>query len=169
MAKYKYRLGYGLAIKPEKDMEMFSSMSEKGWHLTDQGGFLYRFEQGEPQKYIYTLNTDSDISEDMYITYEKCGWTPVIKVKGMHIFRAKPGTPDIFSDTESELELLVKECHKFGIYALVAGIILAVVFVLSRLFESFWWSIPLVICWCQFVFGFFPFVGLCRQIKKKKA
>jgi len=118
MAKYKYRMGYGLAISPEKDMQMFAKMSAKGWHLTENQGFLYRFEQGEPHEYIYELNMDMETEEDMYSLYEESGWTPVIKEKGMHIFRAEKGTPPIFSDSESKVELLEKERWIFGFYAL---------------------------------------------------
>ncbi len=168
MAKYKYRMGYGLAISPEKDMQMFAKMSAKGWHLTDLGGMLYRFEQGEPHEYIYELNMDMETDEDMYSLYEESGWTPVIKEKGMHIFRAEKGTAPIFSDTESKVELMEKERRLFGFYALGWGIALAVVIVLACLFESKLWAIPLVIFWVQFVFGFFPFVGLCRQIRKER-
>ena len=112
MAKYKYRMGNGLAISPEKDMRMFAEMSAKGWHLEENQGVLFRFAQGEPHRYIYALNMDEDTDETMYETYAQCGWTAVIKEKGMHIFRAEEGTPPIFSDTASKIEILEKRKRK---------------------------------------------------------
>ncbi len=167
MAKYQYRMGNGLAIRPEKDMQMFGRMSAKGWHLTESHGFLYRFEQGEPHAYIYALCMDMDSGEEMYPIYEESGWTPVIREPGMHIFRAEKGTAPIFSDTESKVELMQKERRTFGFYALGWGLALVLCIVLSVLFPAKLWAIPLLLCWVQFVFGCFPFVGLCRLIRQE--
>ena len=166
MAKYKYRMGNGLAISPEKDMRMFAEMSAKGWHLEENNGILFRFAQGEPHRYIYALNMDEDTDETMYETYAQCGWTPVIKEKGMHIFRAEEGTPPIFSDTASKLEILEKERRKFGIYALVWSIITVLLLIIGDMTQSMLLQILSLIGLTQVIFGAFPFLGLCRQIRE---
>ncbi len=168
MAKYKYRMGHGLAISPERDMQMFAEMSARGWHLTDNSGVFYRFEKGESHRYIYNMNLEPETDEEMRTLYEESGWTPVIMEKGMQIFRAEEGTPPIFSDTESKVELMEKERRIFGFYALGWGIALAAVIVLSFFCSSPLCLIPLLLCWVQFVFGLFPFVGLCRLIRKER-
>lgn len=168
MAKYKYRMGNGLAISPEKDMRMFAEMSAKGWHLEENDGILFRFAQGEPHRYIYALNMDEDTDETMYETYAQCGWTPVIKEKGMHIFRAEEGTPPIFSDTASKLEILEKERRKFGIYALVLSIITVLLLIIGDMTQSMLLQILSLIGLTHVIFGVFPFLGLCRQIREER-
>lgn len=166
MAKYKYRMGNGLAISPEKDMRMFAEMSAKGWHLEESSGLCFRFAKGEPHRYIYALNMDEDTDETMYETYAQCGWTPVIKEKGMHIFRAEEGTPPIFSDKESKLEILEKQRRKLGIYALVWSIITVLLLIIGDMTQSMLLQILSLIGLMHVIFGAFPFLGLCRQIRE---
>ena len=166
MAKYKYRMGNGLAISPEKDMRMFAEMSAKGWHLEESSGLCFRFAKGEPHRYIYALNMDEDTDETMYETYAQCGWTPVIKEKGMHIFRAEEGTPPIFSDTASKIEILEKERRKFGVLALVWNFVTVILLIAGEMMDS-WLLMILTMCSLTMtVFTAFPFLGLCRQIRE---
>ena len=168
MAKYKYRMGNGLAISPEKDMQMFAEMSAKGWHLEENDGMLFRFAQGEPHRYIYALNMDEDTDETMYETYAQCGWTPVIKEKGMHIFRAEEGTPPIFSDVESKCEVLEKERRKFGIYAIVWGIITVILLIAAGILTSWLLMTFALMFLTDTIFALFPFWALRRQIREER-
>lgn len=168
MAKYKYRMGNGLAISPEKDMQMFAEMSAKGWHLEESSGLCFRFAKGEPHRYIYALNMDEDTDETMYETYAQCGWTAVIKDKGLHIFRAEEGTPPIFSDAESKCEVLEKERRKFGIYAIVWGIITVILLIAAEMLTSWILMIFTLMCLTNTIFALFPFCALRRQIREER-
>lgn len=168
MAKYKYRMGNGLAISPEKDMQMFAEMSAKGWHLEENSGLCFRFAKGEPHRYIYALNMDEDTDETMYETYAQCGWTPVIKEKGMHIFRAEEGTPPIFSDAESKCEVLEKERKKFGIYAAVWGIITVILLIAAGILTNWLLMIFALMCLTNTIFALFAFWALRRQIREER-
>ncbi len=168
MAKYKYRMGNGLAISPEKDMQMFAEMSAKGWHLKENLGLWFRFAKGEPHRYIYALNMDEDTDETMYETYAQCGWTAVIKDKGLHIFRAEEGTPPIFSDAESKCEVLEKERRKFGICAIVWGIITVILLIVTVMTGSWIPMIFTLICLTNTIFALFPFLALRRQISAER-
>ncbi len=168
MGKYKYRMGNGLAIEPEKDMQMFAEMSAKGWHLEENLGLWFRFAKGEPHRYIYALNMDEDTDATMYETYAQCGWTPVIKDKGLHIFRAEEGTPPIFSDAESKCEVLEKERRKFGTGAIVWGIITMILLIAGEMLHSWILMILTLICLTNTIFTLFPFLALRRQIDAER-
>ena len=166
----KYRFCSGLAIFPEHDMKMLSRMSSLGWHLKSFSGLLYTFEKGKPINYIYSINLENAVDDNMLSLYRESGWEPVIAQNGYQIFRAPYGTSPIFSDTESEIQVLEENRKKFGKASFVS--FLAVILCLILSFLDF---IPFIVlmlfyvtAWACFVFAFFPFVGLCFKIRKLK-
>lgn len=169
----KYRMCKGLAMAPDKDMKMLSDMSKKGWHLTKFSLLGYFFEEGEPQDYIYALNTEQIVTEDMLSLYRESGWTPVIVSEGYQIFRAEEGTPPIFSDAESEIEVLRKNQKSSGVAALVFGVLLVATISLTNtvlqphINETVSLIMVCIFMIC-FIFTFFPFVGFGISIHKKK-
>jgi hypothetical protein len=168
----KYRLCNGLAIAPEKDMRMLREMSRTGWHLAGLSGLLYRFEEGQPQDYDYALNMERRIGPDMLSFYEASGWTPVVAQHGYQIFRAAAGTSPIFSDTDSEMEILRSNRRQSGKWALIfMGLLLGCLFVLNQVDQSFYVGLAtgagLVLMVCV-IFTVFPFIGYTRTLRKKQ-
>lgn len=161
-----YRICNGLALFPEHDMKLLQRMSEKGWHLKDMSGILYRFEQVEAHDYIYNLNLENDTGEDMFALFEQSGWTAVIKGPGYQIFRAEKGTTPIFSDVESKLDMLTRNRKSFGIAAAIFAILLLASTGLLVAFDSIWILLLLFVAWIGFVFTLLPFIGLSVSISR---
>lgn len=163
----KYKMCGGLAIMPERDMKLLKDMSKKGWHLAGMKGFLYRFEEGEPCDYDYTLNTEMKIDKDMLSFYEASGWCPVVISPGYQIFRAKEGTTPIFTDRDSEEEVLQRNQKMSGKWASVFGILIIVWSIAENVIDLGFITVMVMIAlYICFVFTFFPFVGYSRSLKK---
>lgn len=164
----KYKLAGGFAITPEREIKLFKEMSNKGWHLTGmKGSLLYLFEKGEPYSYDYALNFEDEIDQDMLAYYEASGWSPVIIIYGIQVFRAKAGTTPIFSDQESQIEVLEKNWRFCGKWASIFGIMLFIWFWISNIFDLGLVTMGVMIAlFTCFVFTFFPFVGFTRSLKR---
>lgn len=168
----KYRFITGLAIDKEKDIKVMQEMSKKGWHLAGtKGAFLYRFEQGEPMQYDYAINMEMSVDEEMLTLYKSSGWTPIVAHPGCQIFRSKPGNPPIYSDVNSEIELLENNRKLVGKIASVFFVLLLLLFILGSglikaypLIFLFLFSIIII----PFVFTFLPFLGFTRTIYTKR-
>lgn len=164
----KYRFSSGLAMAPERDLRMLADMSRQGWHLSQIEGIRYRFEQGEPADFIYALNFEVNPDADMLSFYQASGWTAIVSEKGYQIFRAKAGTPPIFSDRESKDEVLHKSRRHAAKGALISGLMLLLWGLVApgrvpELLEI----VVMVILMVAFVFTFLPFLGFSRSILKK--
>lgn len=163
----RYRFCSGLAIFPERDMKMLSDMSVSGWHLVGFSGLMFKFEKGEPIHYIYSVNFEMSASEDMLEIYRESGWEAVVSKAGYQIFRAVEGTQPIFSDKQSEIDVLKEQrkfCGKGSLISLaILLIFIAVTFVMDihSLFKLF--IIVPLIC---FIFTFFPFLGIMFHIRR---
>ena len=167
----KYRMCSGLAIAPNRDLNMLQQMSRKGWHLAAMAGlgFCYRLEEGEAHSYQYALSMEPAVNAEMLSLYKASGWTPVVACNGYQIFRAEPGTAPIFSDTDSEIEVLRKNRKTAGVGSLLFGAVLALLLGLIIFVQ---WNVPfailLFIAWGLFGFFFFPFVGFSVSLQRKK-
>lgn len=166
----KYRLCNGLAIYPDRDMKMLSEMSQKGWHVKELKWICYRFEEGEPKEYIYNLNMENEVNEDMLSIYKESGWEPIILENGYQIYRAEKGATPIFTDNETKIEVLSKQKKSFGIGAIVFLILFVVIVAVTAVF----WNNEAVkdillfvalLCWVPLVFTGFPYLGLRKQIR----
>ncbi len=165
----KYRMCGGLAMTPDRDMKMLKEMSLKGWHLSEMKSILYRFKEGQPHDYDYALNLEPRINSEMMLLYEASGWMPVVASNGYQIFRAEAGTSPIFSDLDSEIEMLTKNRHSVGKGAAFFAVLLILCFALS--YFTLWkiFVIPALFILIFFIFCFFPFIGYSRSLKKKQA
>lgn len=157
----------GLAMMPNRDMRLLKDMSKRGWHLVELKGIFYRFEEGEPCDYDYTLNTEMEVEKDMLSYYEASGWSPVVIGPGHQIFRAKEGTKPIFSDRESEEDVLQRNQKMSGKWASIFGILLIVWFLATNVIDLGFITVlvmmALIIC---FVFTFFPYMGFSRSLRR---
>ena len=170
----KYRFCSGLAIFPEHDMKMLGEMSRSGWHLVgfSKVGFMYKLEKGEPIPYIYSVNFEKNVNDNMIDIYRESGWETIVSNSGYQIFRALEGTPPIFSDKQSEIDILKEQrnfCGKGSLISLGVLLIFILTVYLTNIHNGLilLGIIPLV---C-FVFTFFPFIGSMfhiRRVKNKK-
>lgn len=164
----KYRLCGGLAMTPGREMDMLKQMSAKGWHLSGMKGIFYCFEKGQPQDYEYSLNLEQNMDGDMMMLYESSGWTPIVVNYGYQIFRAKAGNPPIFSDSDSELDILSENRNKAGKSSMILGILLLLCLILGRFSQ---WNLIISILTAFiaviFIFYFLPFIGFSISLYKK--
>lgn len=164
----KYKICGGLAMMPEHDMKLLKNMSKKGWHLVGMNGILYRFEEGKSYDYDYALNFEMEFDKDMLSIYEASGWNPVVVRTGYQIFRANAGTIPIFSDYDSEEEVLQRNQKMCGKWASIFVILLVIWSIITNVIDlgfiiELMVMIVLIIC---FVFTFLPFLGYCRSLMK---
>lgn len=165
----KYRICGGLAITPEKDIKMLGEMSKKGWHLSNMCcGIFYRFEKGHPQDYTYSLNLEKSTTREMLSFYEASGWTPVVVGNGYQIFRAAAGAVPIFSDKESEMEILYKSRQQSGKSALLFAAVIIFCLILNVLIESMAFILLALAAFVFFIFSFLPFIGFSFSLYKIK-
>jgi len=172
--KYKYVMGSGIARSPEKDMALFKKMSNQGWHMNGTMIWWYRFEKGEPANYDYASNMEARVTKDMLSIYEESGWFPIVACSGFQIFRAVLGATPIFSDIESEIELLEEVRRN----TLKGAIIWGFPVFLTRLSISMFadtGSLLWVMLTVLFVFCIFPFVtnvlsffGIGKMLRRKR-
>lgn len=166
----KYRICNGLAIAPDKDMRMLKKMSQEGWHLAGMSGFFYRLEKGQPKNYDYALNMERNVGSDMMSFYEASGWTPVVAEYGYQIFRAEAGSSPIFSDLDSEMEILRSNRQQYGKWSLVFIGLQILCLLIGRLADLKTFivggaSLVLIIC---IIFTLFPFIGYSLTLRKKQ-
>lgn len=168
----KYRISTGLAMAPDKDMSMLKDMSRKGWHVTGLSGLFYRFEEGRPQEYDYALNMEPSIGPDMLSFYEASGWTPVVARDGYQIFRAEAGAAPIFSDADSEMEILRSNRRQSGKWALIFMALLAGCLWMYHWTDSSFgiglFSGAGLVLTGFLIFTLFPFIGYTRTLRKKQ-
>jgi hypothetical protein len=147
---------------------MLSEMSKKGWHLSKMRSIFYCFEKGDPHDYKYSLNLEISITPEMLSFYEASGWTPIVAENGHQIFRAESGTAPIFSDAESEIEVLNKNRHWSGKCALLFAALITICVILSSLIESIIFGILGLIVFVLFIFTFLPYIGFTLSLYKLK-
>ena len=156
--KYKYVMGSGIAISPEKDMALFKKMSNQGWHMNGTMLWWYRFEKGEPADYDYASNMEEKVTKDMLSIYEESGWIPIVACNGIQIFRAVAGATPIFSDAESEIEAL-EETKRNAVKGAVIWSVPVILIRVAILMFADTWSFSWIVLTAMFLFCLFPFVG----------
>ncbi|MNV64785.1 hypothetical protein D3C71_1574470 [compost metagenome] len=102
--------------------------------------------------------------------YEASGWTPIVAESGYQIFRAEAGSTPIFSDSESEIELLSRNRQQYGKWSLVPMSLIIMCIIAITWME--WGTIVftglglfMLVC---FIFTFLPFIGFSLSLRKKK-
>lgn len=165
----KYRVCGGLAMTPEREMRLLREMSGKGWHVKAMKGIWYQFEEGIPQDLEYALNLESRVNAEMLSFYKASGWEPVIVHEGYQIFRAPAGTTPIFSDTESEVDVITRSRRLTGRWAAVFGILLLLWLGIMQVLDAkLLEPLILILFFVPFVFTFLPYLGYTRTLRKLK-
>jgi hypothetical protein len=176
-SKYKYIIGSGIAISPEKDMALFKKMSKQGWHMSGTRLSWYRFEKGEPTDYDYASNMELKVTPDMLALYEQSGWKPIVACDGFQIFRAAQGATPIFSDLESEIEALeeikrnsIKSAFFWGLAAVCGFLILILMPLFFAAANLIWWIVAIlfVLAWIPFAMQVTGAIGICKILRKKR-
>ena len=89
------RMGYGMAVFPEKDLELFAGMAARGQRLSGiSAPGLWLFEPAEPEQAVFAVDYTDRADEDYLALFEAAGWHRVLGVANMQIFKAAPGDRD---------------------------------------------------------------------------
>lgn len=168
--KYKTKMGYGLAFKPEKDMELFREMAQKGYHLCGFSRILtYKFKKGKPQDYIFSYTAANNPDDDYIAYFMDAGWEPVILLSNLQIFRALPGTEPIYTDTETIIDFYREQVRKFTKYAMGATMFFVICCLVLLSFSNKTLGLILyIIGLIPFVFTVMPLLGFLFHYRKYK-
>lgn len=174
--KYKYVMISGLASNEEQDMLRLSEYASKGWILESISyGFFYRLREDEPQDLIFTIDYQSNVNEDYYLILEQSGWKHVANIENeIHIFSAKKGTPQIYSDSETELDKYTKvkiQTKKGMIYSFIVSILLTLSLIPAMLISKLLFTTVLVLLMIDvviFTFNLIPYLSYSNRIKQIK-
>ena len=127
------RMGHGMAVSPEKDLELFAGMAARGQRLSGiSAPGLWLFEPAEPEQAVFAVDYTDRADEDYLALFEAAGWHRVLGVANMQIFKAAPAPRPIHTDPGAEAEALAAQAGRLGRWAaaclavgFVAGILMA--------------------------------------------
>jgi hypothetical protein len=174
--KYKYIIIKGLASNEEQDMLKLSEYASKGWILESIScGFFFKLRKDVPQDLIFTLDYQSNITEDYYLILKQAGWKLVTTIQDeIHIFSAPSGTPAIYSDSETELDKYTKikiGTKKVVIYSFIISILLILSLIPSVLISKPLFIVMLLLLTIDIIvltFNLIPFLSYSDRIKQIK-
>ena len=138
----------GLAFEPEKDLATFAAMAAQGKRLagTAKLGHGWRFVDSEPEDVVFDLTYENDPDTDYLEYFRAAGWTHVLTVADVHIFKARHGTPPVHTGGGTRRAELVRERNRFAIWSLLAlALFVAVGVAISRTDGNPWLEVALLI------------------------
>jgi hypothetical protein len=99
----RYEPSQGGAFDVASDMQRLSTLAAEGWRLIGCKGLRYVLEPAPPEQLIFALYCMYEPDEAYIALCRDSGWERVVTMDGlMHVFKAAPGTPTMFSTTESQ-------------------------------------------------------------------
>lgn len=164
------RMGHGLAFGPDKDLAMFADMARRGHHLdgVSKLGHGWSFTEGPPEQAVFDLAYEIDPSSDYFEIFRAAGWTPVLSLAEVHIFKAAPGTPPVHAGTDSRREELTRNRDRYLRHSVVASI--AFLLVGLVVWASSWNQLVelviLVIFLVPVVYTVIPLIGYWRRLDR---
>ncbi|MEG0772071.1 DUF2812 domain-containing protein [Clostridium sp.] len=172
----KYVMISGLAFSEENDMKKLNNYASKGWILEDiVGGLFYKLKKDKPQDIVYTLDYQTEATEEYFSIFEEAGWKLVISIeKQMHIFSAQAGTKPIYSDYESEIDKYTSMKNRTGKGTLYSAIVAIILMYLSNVSIKVARPMFLILLGLSiinifvFTFNFMPYLAYNFRIKKIK-
>jgi hypothetical protein len=126
----RYEPSQGVAFDEASDMHRLSTLAAEGWRLIGFKGLRYVLEPAPPEQLIFALDYMYEPDEAYVALCRASGWERVVTMDGLiHVFKAAPGTPSMFSTTESQQK-----------YQLVHRRLLVPVIVSTVVAVLVWWA-----------------------------
>ena len=98
----RYETSQGFAFDGAGDMQRLSILANEGWRLVGFNGLSYVLESAPPDQLIFALDYMYEPDEEYFALCRASGWQHIVTMDGLiHIFKAAPGTPSMFSTAES--------------------------------------------------------------------
>jgi len=99
----RYEPSRGVAFAEDDDMQRLSVLATEGWRLIGFKGLSYVLEPAPPEEIIFALDYMYEPDEEYFALCRVSGWERVVTMDGLiHIFKAAPGTPAMFSTAETQ-------------------------------------------------------------------
>ena len=99
----RYEPSQGFAFDGAGDMQRLSTLATEGWRLIGFNGLSYVLESAPPDQLIFALDYMYEPDEEYFALCRASGWEHIVTMDGLiHIFKAAPGTPSMFSTAESK-------------------------------------------------------------------
>ena len=165
------RMSAGLAFDPEKDLAMFTEMAGRGKQLAGiaRHGHGWRFVDGAPEDAVFDLVHERSPDDDHLEYFRAAGWSHVLTVGDVHIFKAAPGTPPVHTSTETRREELLGQRDRFVVLSLVAlAVFVGAVVGLASVDWNTWLEMGLLILTIiPVVYTVVPLAGYWRRSRKR--
>lgn len=129
MMKKKYFASEGIAFSEKKDLQKLRAFAAQGWIVKRYKGMGYELEQGPKEDVIFSIDVHQlgkGEDEEYFAMFLAGGWEHVCSSYNTHLFKAKPGTPPIYTDKESEagkFNRLLTSIMPLSLYSLLALVI----------------------------------------------
>lgn len=174
MKTVRYKLF--MAWEHEEEEKWLAEMESQGWHLIDAAGIKYRFEKGEPDKYIYRLEMlpampGAPESQEYLQFMEETGAEMIGSyLKWVYFRKENDGTPfEIYSDIDSKLEHFRRIYKLLHTLMTVLSVLLLVDGVLS-VFDhsiSYFMILPIIVD-VMLIYGASKIGKKIKQLEKEK-
>ena len=100
-ATVRYEPSQGVAFAEDADMQRLGVLAAEGWRLIGFKGLSYVLEPASPEQLIFALDYMYEPDDEYFALCRASGWEHVVTMDGLiHIFKAAPGTPSMFSTAE---------------------------------------------------------------------
>ena len=121
----RYEPSQGVAFDEASDMQRLSTLAAEGWRLIGIDGLRYVLEPAPPEQLIFALDYMYEPDEEYVALCRDSGWERVVTMDGLiHVFKAAPGTPPMFSTTESQQK--VQRVHRRLLVPVIVSTVVAV-------------------------------------------
>lgn len=121
----------GLAFAEEYDLQRLSQWAAEGWRLVKINSMSMILEQASPEQVIFAIDYQDAPDVEYFALCATAGWQHVVSVEHViHLFKAPPGTPAIFSaaDMTTKYQRAARIFAKPAMWSSMAFVFAVVVF-----------------------------------------
>lgn len=98
-------IGTGLAFAEEHDLQRLARWAAEGWRLVQIRGLYMVLEQAPLEQCVFAIDYQTTPEPEYFEVCATAGWTHVLSIEQhIHLFRAVPGTPSIFSANDATVK-----------------------------------------------------------------
>jgi hypothetical protein len=98
----RYETSRGLAFDEAGEMQRLHELAAEGWRLIGFRGLSYVLEPASPEQVVFTVDYMYEPDAEYFALCQASGWVHVVSMdKLMHVFKAPPGTPPMFSTADT--------------------------------------------------------------------
>lgn len=127
----RYETSRGLAFDEAGEMQRLHELAAEGWRLIGFRGLSYVLEPASPEQVVFTVDYMYEPDAEYFALCQASGWVHVVSMdKLMHVFKAPPGTPPMFST--AEIHVKYQRAQGRLLRAAIAGVAVVV---------AVWWGV----------------------------